>query len=148
MHEFERNILQPENINHFLFYKLEGELYFNSGSGEIVEKMKPLERLTNQQSRVFSIMLRHPNYVLSLNFLAIKIWNIFDTQYIDRDRDLLNPIGMTIRGIRKKLYTTHEQLGDRLETIKGIGYRWNDPEFITEEINPEDYFTRFKKLHN
>ncbi|NMB55856.1 MAG: response regulator transcription factor [Leptolinea sp.] len=75
----------------------------------------PLE-LTRTEYGLLSLLARNPGRTFSRNYLLETIWG---ETYINGDRSVDN----AILRLRRKL----ENLGEAIETIWGIGYRFNRP---------------------
>ncbi len=76
----------------------------------------PLE-LTRTEFDLLNLLARNPGRVFSRNYLLETIWG---ETYIPGDRSVDN----AILRLRKKL----ETLGEAVETVWGIGYRFNQPD--------------------
>src|SRR5512133_2003111 len=75
----------------------------------------PLE-LTRTEFSLLSLLARNPGRTFSRNYLLETIWG---ETYISGDRSVDN----AVLRVRRKL----ESLGDSIETVWGIGYRFNRP---------------------
>jgi DNA-binding response OmpR family regulator len=73
---------------------------------------QPLD-LTRTEFLLLNLLLRNPGRTFSRDYLLDAVWG---QTYVEGDRSVDN----TILRLRKKL----DALGDRIETVWGIGYRW------------------------
>lgn len=76
---------------------------------------QPLD-LTRTEYSLLSLLARNPGRTFSRNYLLETIWG---GTYISGDRSVDN----AVLRLRRKL----ESLGDSIETVWGIGYRFNKP---------------------
>ncbi len=74
----------------------------------------PLE-LTHTEFELLRLMVRNPGRTFTRRYLLETIW---DAQYLEGDRSVDN----AILRLRKKL----GQLGDTVETVRSVGYRWKN----------------------
>ena len=72
--------------------------------------------LTRTEFNLLSLLARNPGRVFSRNYLLETIWG---GAYVSGDRSVDN----AILRLRRKL----ESLGDSIETVWGVGYRFNKP---------------------
>ncbi|TYC03100.1 MAG: response regulator transcription factor [Kosmotoga sp.] len=77
--------------------------------------------LTPTEFRILHLLLRNPGVVFTREKLLEKIWDI-DGNYIDD-----NTLSVHIRKIREKIEDNPSK-PDCIETVRGLGYRWNGEE--------------------
>jgi DNA-binding response OmpR family regulator len=90
-----------------------GSLHLDSTAYSACLNETPLE-LTRTEFSLLSLLARNPGRTFSRNYLLETIWG---ETYISGDRSVDN----AVLRLRRKL----ESLGDSIETVWGIGYRFN-----------------------
>jgi DNA-binding response OmpR family regulator len=71
---------------------------------------------TYQEYALFAYLVTHPNRAYSRDLLLKRVW---DQEYFGGTRT----VDVHIRRVRAKI---GPELGRRLETVRGVGYLWND----------------------
>lgn len=103
----------------------EREFFFEPVSGDIFSEETLLVRLTPPQSRILAALARQPGCVFRGNQITGLGWpddqsNPYDIYRYEGERTR-----RMIDRIRKNLGKISPELEERFETIKGVGYRWN-----------------------
>ncbi len=112
--ELIQSVLYSDRINQEECFSC-GPLQFDPAAYSASLNGSPLE-LTRTEFSLLSLLARNPGRTFSRNYLLETIWGGI---YISGDRSVDN----AILRLRRKLETT----GDSIETIWGIGYRFNRP---------------------
>lgn len=94
-------------LKHLSIYLKEKRILNNQSHEEIF--------LTDKQLRIFLLLLRHPNQILTKEQIYENIWG---QPYIEGDKTLM----VHIRHLRQKIEINPNE-PEILETIRGIGYR-------------------------
>lgn len=93
-----------------------GDLKIDMPKHKVTFKGKVID-LTTIEFNILEFLSRHPGRVFSRDQIMDKVWN--EGKFIiDRAVDV------HIRGLRKKM----ENAEDLIETVRGVGYRFKDPE--------------------
>jgi DNA-binding response OmpR family regulator len=92
-----------------------GQLQLDPSAFSVTLNGTPLE-LTRTEFNLLSLLARNPGRTFSRNYLLETIWG---GTYISGDRSVDN----AVLRLRRKL----ESLGDSIEAVWGIGYRFNKP---------------------
>ena len=101
-----------------------GGLSVDNRSARAFVEGKPV-KLTSHEFRLLSYMAMHKGRVISRTELVEHIYD----QDFDRDS---NTIEVFVGRLRKKIGT------DRIETVRGLGYRLLDPDSPSERIDEEE----------
>ena len=101
-----------------------GELSVDNRSARAFVDGKPV-KLTSHEFRLLSYMAMHKGRVISRTELVEHIYD----QDFDRDS---NTIEVFVGRLRKKIGT------DRIETVRGLGYRLIDPDSPMETVSEEE----------
>ena len=101
-----------------------GELSVDNRSARAFVDGKPV-KLTSHEFRLLSYMAMHKGRVISRTELVEHIYD----QDFDRDS---NTIEVFVGRLRKKIGT------DRIETVRGLGYRLIDPDSPMESVSEEE----------
>lgn len=107
LRRFDKTHINELNLKHLKVYMQENRI-INKHTGEEV-------LLTDKQLKIFFLLLRHPNQILTKEQMYESIWK---QPFIEGDKTLM----VHIRHLRKKLENNPNQ-PEILETIRGIGYR-------------------------
>jgi phosphate regulon transcriptional regulator PhoB len=89
-----------------------GQLVIDPNRATVTLKGKPLE-LTATEFRILEMLCRHPDRVFSRNQVLEYVWG-YDKPVVDRTIDV------HILNLREKLGS----MGDRLKTVRGMGYKF------------------------
>ncbi|MGN9864411.1 response regulator transcription factor [Bacillus swezeyi] len=107
LRRFDKTPINEVKLKHLTVYLQEKRIINNQTGEEIL--------LTDKQLRIFLLLLRHPNQILTKEQIYENIWK---QPYIEGDKTLM----VHIRHLRKRIEKNPND-PKILETIRGIGYR-------------------------
>ncbi len=90
----------------------DGALLLDPDAYQVTVDGQPVD-LTRTEFELLHLLLRNPNRVFNRGYLLDTVWN---ESYVEGDRSVDN----AVLRLRKKLGA----LGDSVETVWGVGYRW------------------------
>lgn len=91
-----------------------GEITLDTNSKILMVKNKKIN-LTLKEFRLLEYFIKHPNQVITRENIIDQLWDInFDPAS--------NVIDVHIKNLRKKI---NDEQNQRLETVRGVGYKWN-----------------------
>lgn len=92
-----------------------GTLCIDAGAAQVLENGVPLT-LTAQEYRLLLLFAANPGQVLERGALLQALWDCGGNFVND------NTLTVTVKRLREKL----GKQGDRITTVRGIGYRWEE----------------------
>lgn len=107
LRRFDKTAIHELKLKHLCVHLKEKRILNHQSHEEIF--------LTDKQLRIFLLLLRHPNQILTKEQIYENIW---EQPYIEGDKTLM----VHIRHLRQKIEINPNE-PEILETIRGIGYR-------------------------
>ncbi|MFD1887303.1 response regulator transcription factor [Paenibacillus wenxiniae] len=107
LRRFDKNEADGLELKHLLIYRQEKRIVNKETEEEIF--------LTDKQFKIFDLLLRHPNQILTKEQIYENVW---EQPYIEGDKTLM----VHIRYLRQRIEHNPNE-PEIVETIRGIGYR-------------------------
>jgi len=108
-------VLRRYKTSDSLPYQKETQIYLDKDSFSIVVKGNKIP-LTKKEFKLLNLLMSNPQRVFEREQLLEKVWE--ENQYDIYDRT----IDVHIRKLREKL----GEFGDKIKTVRGVGYKWEE----------------------